>query len=105
MIATTTCAYGNPLETGAGGVLQAPTMANARFAFASSTCVTETDVHTLAGFTYGEMITGFFLFVLITMAFFGGILNRFLGVKLKKSPWNKTKILKELDDQKQDDDA
>ncbi len=90
MISTTTCLYFN---SGVPGDL------------ASSTCVTTSDVLTLGGFTYGELMLGFFFFALITMVFFSGIMNKFQGVRLKKSPWNRVKILKELDDQKQDDDA
>ena len=33
------------------------------------------------GFTYGEIITGLFLFMLVLMAFFGGIINQVAGVK------------------------
>ena len=35
------------------------------------------------GFSYGEIVTGFFLFILVTNAFFGGIINRLIGVKQK----------------------
>jgi len=35
----------------------------------------------LNGFTYGEVITGFFLFVILLMMFFGGIVNQVAGVK------------------------
>jgi len=35
------------------------------------------------GFSYGEVITGFFLLILVTGMFFGGILNRVIGVKQK----------------------
>jgi len=37
----------------------------------------------LNGFTYGEIIMGLFLFVLVLMAFFGGIINQVAGVKAR----------------------
>lgn len=37
----------------------------------------------LNGFTYGEIIMGLFLFMLVLMAFFGGIINQVAGVKAR----------------------
>lgn len=100
--ATTTCTFGNPLiieKTGADVYLTFPTATNQNFQFGTSTCVTvkdpETVIVTLAtstatntpqyinGFSYGEIITGFFLLILVTMHFFGGITNRLHGTKQK----------------------
>jgi len=42
-----------------------------------------TTAQVLNGFTYGEIITGLFLFVVVLMMFFGGIVNQVAGVKAR----------------------
>lgn len=37
----------------------------------------------LNGFTYGDIMIGLFLFMLVLMAFFGGIINQVAGVKAR----------------------
>lgn len=44
---------------------------------------------TSSGFTYGEIVIGFFLFLLVVMTFFGGLLNRIVGVKKLRPLYNK----------------
>lgn len=56
-------------------------------AFVSVTYIREPDYHqvnTSNGFTYGDMVIGFFLFILVVSHFFGGILNRLFGVKIRE---------------------
>lgn len=49
---------------------------------ASTTVATNTPAY-INGFSYGEILVAFFLLILVTNAFFGGILNRLIGVKQK----------------------
>ena len=60
-----------------------PTQQNANFQFASSTCVTISDVGTINGFFYADVLIAFFLMVLVLQRFFGGIINHVAGVRLR----------------------
>jgi len=51
---------------------------------ASTTALTGSSTpQILNGFTYGELVMGLFLFALVLMAFFGGIINQVAGVKAR----------------------
>jgi hypothetical protein len=49
---------------------------------ATTTSATNTPQY-INGFSYGDMVIAFFLLVLVANQFFGGILNRLLGIKQK----------------------
>jgi len=95
MTSTTTCSYGNPLitkVTGGNFSLILPEANNQNFQWGTSTCVTVSPTQTVTllgggtvegGFTYGEIVIAFFLLLLVCMTFFGGVLNRVIGVKQK----------------------
>jgi hypothetical protein len=54
-----------------------------------TTTGTSTVVYAYNGMTYGDIVISFFLFLLVTGMFFGGILNRLIGVKMKKIQFRK----------------
>jgi hypothetical protein len=49
----------------------------------SATTSTSTIPQYVNGFSYGDILISFFLFILVTNQFFGGILNRLMGRKQK----------------------
>ena len=49
----------------------------------SATTSTSTVPQYVNGFSYGDILIAFFLFILVTNQFFGGILNRLMGRKQK----------------------
>lgn len=62
----------------------------------ATTSATSTPVASiLNGFTYGEVMQGFFLFAIFVILFFGGILNRLVGVKQKARAYNELKNSKD----------
>lgn len=79
MTSTTTCNYTTPQDRTGD-----PPSASQVWNYASSSCVTNNDLRTLNGFSYGDILIAFFLFVLVAGQFFGGIMNRIVGVKQKK---------------------
>lgn len=95
MISTSTCSYGAPLvvnKSGSVTTLVYPDATNQNYQFSTSTCVTISPTQTITltggatvenGFTYGEIIIAFFLLLLVCMTFFGGVMNRVIGVKEK----------------------
>lgn len=99
MISTTTCSYSVPLKTGVGGMLEGTDAANNNFQFASTTCITETPdpitatntAKYLNGFTYGELTVSLFLFFILTMIFFGGIINHVAGIRWRAKNIKPTK--------------
>jgi len=57
-----------------------------QYNFFTSTATTSSATNTaqyINGFSYGEILIAFFLLIVVTNAFFGGILNRLIGVKQK----------------------
>lgn len=77
-ISTTTCSHFNPIE-----------VTKNDFEFASTTCIqritqTTATSNTIGGFTYGEIMISFFLFLIVLGCLVGFIINRFLGIKIKR---------------------
>ena len=88
---TTTCSLSNPLwilKTGEIRTLEPLETAgtNANFQFGSSTCVaTISEINTASTtMTYGDILIGFFLFLMILGAVFGFIISKFLDSRPAK---------------------
>jgi len=93
--ATTTCTFGNPLYAHKMGndpvTFEYPDEHDENFQFATSTCVTVTDTGEATttgqsftgGFSYGEVVIGFFMLLLMLGHFFSGVVNKTIGQKAK----------------------
>jgi hypothetical protein len=56
---------------------------------ATTTTATSTQVFAYNGMTYGDIVISLFLFLILLGMFFGGLLNRLIGVKGKLKEYNK----------------
>jgi len=95
---TTTCNYSAPHYIVSGKLTPVISGSKDPFQYASSTCVTvapdltitigtSTSTNTpqyINGFSYGDIIIGLILFLMFAGSFFGGILNRLIGIKVKR---------------------
>jgi hypothetical protein len=55
----------------------------------ATTTATTTQVLAYNGMTYGDIVISLFLFLILLGMFFGGLLNRLIGVKSKLKEYNK----------------
>ncbi len=83
------CIYGNPLEvikTGDLIELKYPVATNVNFQWGSSTCsytgtteiIDTSGASTTLGFSYGDILTNYFLFIIMVAMITGFLINKFI---------------------------